>query len=481
MSQSTDDAIRLPFRQTCNRCRQLKVRCKALASDSGLDTESAAESRYPGGLACSRCVRAGAICTYSSKQRSGRPRVDKSQRRSSPSSVAMLAVLTPPSTANDTPEPFSWTSTSQDGISPSLQLFEANDVEMAQFLNVDEHQCLGADGTSSTLSDNEKLLYHDAEFSNQIFDETIPGLMSECAEPVQALPDAKLPKTGLDIEDIDDLVIKDTVELTELNKRIYRLQLRSQASEFPMAGLCDDMTSATHSLVEIMARLLQRPSAHTTHLRHQQDQVAAKPTISSTLDAPTTHTNKDNADHKLFRQTIRMSLYPDDDNDDIDFSTVLLMLACYQRLCDLFKQTSLSIHVYIQTNGTSLPCRGQMVMTAELMTYLIGRLDRVLSQVTTRRGEAMAASGARAFRPFHRTMDSYDFDSLLSGGRLRNGCNPRIRDGNGIQTPDISDEGFPATCPQGLSLIVHEMHQFRMALQGHITMIKQAVRESDII
>ncbi|KAJ3565667.1 hypothetical protein NPX13_g7418 [Xylaria arbuscula] len=473
MPQNLDSPIGLPFRQTCDRCRQLKVRCKGVAPDSTLDTQSVAVSSCTAGLSCSRCVRAGANCTYSSKQRSGRPRVDKNQRRSSSSSVAILTALTPASTTNDSPEPFSWTSTSQESLSPSQQLFQANNPELAQFLIVDRPQCLGADSSSSAVSDAENIFHQGTDISNQIFDEIIPDLVSECGEPVQTLPQLQLPDIGLEADIIDDSVIRNTTELAELNNRIYHLQLQSQISEFPQARLCDDMTNVTDSLVEIIARLLERRNQRTAENCRQ---LSAIPDILMPPGA-TSHTTRDNVDYVHRRQSIRMSIYPDDDTDDIDISTVLLIMASYQRLCEFFKQTTLSMHAYIQTNGTSLSSRGQMVMTAELITYLIGRLDRVLSQLLTRRSLVKVTPMTPGVAcQCHGMIDSDHLNSLRNGGRLHNA---RVRDG--VHNPDVPNRGLPVSCLPVLSLIEHRMYELRMALQAHIAMIKQAVQDSDIM
>lgn len=56
----------MPYRQSCDRCRQQKARCMRV--DSGHDVTDT----Y---LPCERCIKAGAVCLYSSKQKSGRPPV----------------------------------------------------------------------------------------------------------------------------------------------------------------------------------------------------------------------------------------------------------------------------------------------------------------------------------------------------------------------------------------------------------------------
>lgn len=53
----------LPLRQTCNRCRDLKVRCQSRYSVIAPNDEDSLASCQP----CLRCSRTGANCTFSCK------------------------------------------------------------------------------------------------------------------------------------------------------------------------------------------------------------------------------------------------------------------------------------------------------------------------------------------------------------------------------------------------------------------------------
>ncbi|KAM7193990.1 hypothetical protein V8F33_007496 [Rhypophila sp. PSN 637] len=388
----------LPLRETCNRCRELKVRYRA--NPSATNTIGAPE---PGARAahgpspdrtfsvCLLCSRAGAVCTYGPKQRSGRSRTShlKPQARDSSLSTCQAfayhgAVHKPPggsaspspavspqscheatrtsgfraSISLDPPvcQPFDWAHVlSLPDLMPENMANNTDTDEMAALLDGQSRSSSATDAMTTT--DHSSPPVRDMNLGYGIAGPTLPGEhQMHC--------------------DSDDDMVKHMGELMSLNVRVYLLQAQLGTTP-PMLALCDEMASITRSFLSILERMVEAQSLST-----QAQRTASFP--SDTVHVPPGQQTEDSLDLDLRRQLVEVAIYAKDSFksvcDTIDASTFLIILACYQRLVDLFKHVCLSVHTHLQdheTGGSDLPSltTAQVVMTTELISHLLGRLD----------------------------------------------------------------------------------------------------------
>ncbi|KUI61327.1 hypothetical protein VP1G_08505 [Cytospora mali] len=117
-------------------------------------------------------------------------------------------------------------------------------------------------------------------------------------------------------------------ELSDLNLRIYGMAITATT---PVP--CEEMANVTRCLLKILGRVLE----------------ASKPRLhGSGIPGPTSLPQ--HIEDRLRRYSIESLVYPNDSLGSTgipDIATILMILACYQRLFDLFKETCMFLHTHI--------------------------------------------------------------------------------------------------------------------------------------
>ncbi|KAI1808966.1 hypothetical protein F4811DRAFT_7810 [Daldinia bambusicola] len=333
----------MPLRQTCDRCRELKVRCRR-------DQITTVSGQYTS-AACSRCVRAGSNCVYNPQQPSGRPRLARSRGKVSRQRAASQAAS----------QPFT--------------------KQSSEKMNEDELQCdlLGFEWPHTQhISGNTPEL-------DELLSVTIePGHHTPPTDPTPSSTYASVQNFSgsLNFTSQTDEIETGIQELTNLNLRIHRAMRSSSApQQSPIPGCSlssEDLIDMTKSLFSVMDRA--------------RDSVG--PQSSSDISESSF------PDSRTSSSTTRTSIAA-------DTSTVLMALACYERLLDLFGHICSSCELELSPTprndhyvpegwigpglqrpvvppyGTkdNLSTNAQIVMTIELIKHLLDRLGRALRQL----------------------------------------------------------------------------------------------------
>ncbi|KAK3318100.1 hypothetical protein B0H66DRAFT_225379 [Apodospora peruviana] len=503
---TTDNSGRIPLlRETCNRCRELKVRCRANFSGTIGGTGSGTGPRGAHGpspdrtvTACLRCSRAGAVCTYGPKQRSGRPRApsvrapasnNNSSSSCQKSSAHRSSVHKPPS---GPPSP---------AISPHNQAFPSSISSGQRSLHSSSFDWTHILSPPDLLPEN---------FSGGLDSDGITALL-DGRRPSGSVADTMTTASGHDpsspppVWDMDpscditaqlpskeeypshrgseDDMVKDISELMSLNVRIYQLQVQIGTTP-PMLALCDDIASITRSFLGILEHMVEKSRESSCHLSNHVDNSAFPSELSG---VPSRHQADDRLEPSLRRQLIEVTVYANDNFgstcDTVDASTFLLILACYQRLVDLFKDVCLSIHTNLQEHedgGSELQTSttAQVVMTTELISHLLERLDRGLQRLTATNPLTLSPSTAASSssRPSivaapHTLPSAFD----TSAGTSELGIWSATDSDGARHTLRLNT----STSFLGAGVAVDAMTRRQAALREHIGIIKHSIQESD--
>lgn len=128
--------------------------------------------------------------------------------------------------------------------------------------------------------------------------------------------------------EVDD-TLADMNDLSELNSRIYHLQMQVNTGSLP-PRLCNDMTGSTRSLLAVVERTVDGSRRNGCQIDHQDI-----PPTYSPANPPTSEMLSSNQaqgqDARFRRKTIESSVYPDEINSQFrgvaDTSTLFLILA----------------------------------------------------------------------------------------------------------------------------------------------------------
>ncbi|KUI64392.1 hypothetical protein VM1G_11194 [Cytospora mali] len=275
-------------------------------------------------------------------------------------------------------------------------------------------------------------------------------------------------------------------ELSDLNLRIYEMAL---TAKMPVA--CEEMTNVTRCLLKILGRVLV---VHKQRLHGKG--LPSPPSLSQ------------NIEDRLQRHSIESVVYPNDgpgSTSTSDTATILMILACYQRLFDLFKQTCILLHTHIArptvpeisgfpyTQGTAQQqtseghsamwddgdekdySTAQVIMTTELTSHLLSRLDRGIQQLVAALGSEYISTPTLPSPPLH-NMVTAQSSSETFGEQYLIGVSP-----NSVETTKNAVWTQSDTCLQGTKSVIDAMARRQQSLHAHIRMIKQSVRASDIV
>lgn len=323
---------------------------------------------------------------------------------------------------------------------------------------------------------------------NPSLSEATPLVMSDCRTSVAPEEPLRQQKPH---SEADDVVVKDMNELMELNLRIYHLQTQAGIAP-PTPGLCDDITSVTRSLL----RKMEQAGESTRGSPHQHRYGEHQFPSHQSSGGPSHHQTR-RLDTQIRRQAIGLSMYPEDSYDSVgggvDAGVFLHILACYQRIFDLFKHVCLSIHTHIEDNtALQSSSAAQVVMGTELISHLSGRLSRGLHQLTSRMVAPTAASrsGAASSSPSCAPMRTAQFPilSVASTPVSSMWSSPDGRNSpvSSSETPSNTGSRSCGTRHNGsffqdVASVIESMGKKQAALCAHIVVIKHSIQESDKI
>lgn len=393
------------------------------------------------------------------KERSGRPRTMSS---SAHNSINSFAGAPSPQDSSD-----SW----------------SNHLGLGAFLEESHHQAVGKDAIE------EQNL---GGVPNDIMTPSLtwPALPSDFPSPrdTDTPPHHQQQSQG----EADD-ISTDMNELAGLNSSIYQFQMRVATMSLT-PGLCDDMTAFTRSLLTILERTVDG-SRRNRCQEHQDLPSTYSPAYPSPPEMFPSHHTK-GQDTQFCRQNIESSIYPDEDHEPVcgvaDTSNLFLILACYQRLSSLFKQVCISIHTQLEDNADPQYSTAQIVMTTELISHLLGRLNRGLQQLFPTGPPSPPASAIPPFSRDSMLTPSSMFDVAtnasgiwpLTKNRSAVSCEDLFSSGASsdaysIMTTGIANSTSTHIWSQGVSFVMCTMLQQQKALKSHLGIIKHLVQESN--
>ncbi|KAI1392621.1 uncharacterized protein F4822DRAFT_134231 [Hypoxylon trugodes] len=464
--------ILLPLRQTCDRCRELKVRCKRSSPSNILEDDSL--------TCCIRCTRAGANCTYSPQQRSGRPPLPRNGRPfSSPSArrkhrQSIQTNVTPPLTASSDAHSEVFPQSNEPlGLEQSLISLQP--------LITPEHSEAPAVGVNNGIElDDAFSSAFDTGDQDAFFDLTLGGDDSSNFNYdggkrfSTSAPDLLVQPPDESVSDPTETSIR---ELADLDLRIYRagrdLCNRSTSSS-ARSPPPEELIDFTRTLLRILNRV-----------------------VASTKDQgqlPLDFSPSDLGDQSR-RSSTSSSFYldgPSTVRDTTDTSTALTVLACYQRLLDLFQGVCHVIHPHLGPRppepginidekdgrrGSAQAPNAQVVMLVELMTHLLDRLDRGQYQLATalrRNSESITQSSS-----FVSPNSSFPETPAFTYGARMGPHDESTNHHNIDRMEDGTGRNRPRACTQVAKCVVDVMVQKQLGLQEQIQGIRRLMWNLD--
>ncbi|KAF2973172.1 hypothetical protein GQX73_g435 [Xylaria multiplex] len=351
------DAI-MPLRQTCDRCRELKVRCKR-GSAQAASTDVNVVLSPP----CARCFRIGVVCKYSPRHRSGRHAQRGGQdeiEKHAPSDIQRLAT------------PFSF---------PTDQIMHTQDIDWSWS---QEFMPLGC--TSEPSGGDTRPAVNMSEYAGE------KGNMSI------SLPDGnecnQVPNDSINVAPANANPTQDStaressaLDVFDLNTRTFRMLQsmtigRASDVQYPSN---DEMINVASCLLKIIEQLCHQINNTDSGYQGHSPSDSSSPLTQVSLDTG------DTGDLGVAQHSAAQSL---------DLSTAIMTLACHQRIIDLFKSIcsrisrrthndstptgsfSKETDATIQSREVATVCfsNAQRFMTLELLTYLLNKLDRGQAQ-----------------------------------------------------------------------------------------------------
>ncbi|KAI1342714.1 hypothetical protein F5Y15DRAFT_370576 [Xylariaceae sp. FL0016] len=477
------DSNHSALRQTCNRCRELKVRCQSRYAITSKDRQHDPDkSLGPGVLApCLRCARAGANCIYGSKQRSGRPRVypKPSSPRPSASPPTSSARVYNPDFENAV-----WTLSPQEVLSPQSWLSQQKPLDpVATLINEQQIPSLfdnSVDDESIALENDDCLIYPE-----YFMDSTTTGtcLLPDSSGPIATPADSQLvqeeqqrPDQPCLIGDSSDPTVKNMRSLMDLNLRIYLLQHQAERTFNPSQQECSDVADVAQSFLGIITDRTQAASFR--HRSHSCD-ITLHPSMSPPLSPGSDSLPRTNVDYNS-KSTNNRQKYYEGKSHGMDAGTMLIIYSCYQRLLDLFIQICTSIQAQIQKESISCSASfTQAVMATELVSHLTRRIDRGLSQLLkqeTRQPASSSRNRMPSLWPGEITdsaLDAFsDFDNCYFESR-------NVIRARGDRDRYVAGRG--ALGIHGLRAVEHAIARNHRDLRAHIDLLKHSIEHSDRI
>ncbi|KUI71856.1 hypothetical protein VM1G_07487 [Cytospora mali] len=342
---------------------------------------------------------------------------------------------------------------------------------------VDHHISVAEGDPLQGLLDSSTPLTHDEITSSVVKnpvpfpDALTPMTSNTCASPTQPPPECPPEKLQQDDSQkssyqaqtcLGSDIVKDTNGLTRLSLWIYQLQSEA-GSKLPTPHLCENITTVTYHVLKALQGTFDGSERGLQRLDSQY--------------LPPGLFGDQWSDTQSRRDSISSSMYPDDHHEHeasiIDTYTFLLIAACYQRLLDLFKHICISMHMHMDNVATPQSSVAQVVMTTELISHLLGRLDRGLEQTLCAGLPANTASTA-SFPNVSKLTSWSNFDA---GPVL-----PDTWSGtNGFSGIDdlFSDGTRHESYLQSLTSVIGSMTRRKAALRTHISVIKRTIEGSE--
>lgn len=475
-----------PLRQSCDRCRELKVRCKPSPTISILQTGA-------NGLPlCVRCARAGADCTYSRKdplsmyltngfeansqrtaqQRTGRPHLPR-QRPRQPSTPARQNQTSLGITTLGRSEPvidFS-PDVPNETLLQTLFSLEANGFGQSASEEVTHLNELSPGGSPDMFPE---LMRNDNQPQLQQYSGGFSAVLPD--PPISAL------------ESAPDPLEKDTLDLAALNIRIYKMTRAMSDQDGIIASAKKPPTDEMIDIIRCVLQVLDRIVARTADGRDAQLRLSPD-SLQSELE------------HNLNMHAIDPPKYLSSTTtlgSALDTGIVFMVLACHQRILDMFKNICLSLHRHIcSSTGTSsgqgystetrssMSTEGQplkelsnaeLAMAVELMTHLIDRLDRGLYQLAL----AMGALNDTADPLGPSTSLQNSLAETCEGSHTITPSRQSTEKFEGSHTiSQASDQEENNSCLYAAKSVTGIVQQKQAALNMHLQLLKRSIRQSD--
>lgn len=466
---TTSEETLLPFRRSCDRCHDQKVRCIRSQGESHLTIASEP---------CVRCKKSGAICVYSPQQKPGRPPLCSEMRDTAPSTVNHRK--RPP----QSPEPAYLSRLSPASCPPSANSLH-NSASVDNSLSV--NPALFSPFTmADALVDTSSNAY-EADF--------LIGVSG--MPPIESLSPTSRQKSffpeGPTLESFVDQTERDTEELGNLSLRVCRLN-KALSSSYPsslaISSPClNDIFISSEILVGIIHRNIGGKSGNKAD-NFVPDTGPHEFDLSASWE---------DVDWLQQRMSERPVVSPPADRKMPDTGIVLMILACHQRLLTTLGGILFYISRHLRQQqppnrplGTSqfleMPTT-QAIINVKLVSHQLQRLDHAVgllgdngaSKNPIRSNAARVVANCNDSLPSSRSSGS----PLSTHGTAGRGSLSKSKDvfddEDSEQESDISSSSASSGSHKALSSALAMMKRRHEQLQRQITTVKQLIRQYDSI
>lgn len=483
------------LRQTCDRCRKLKVRCQKSPSKSNAQGDSP--------VTCARCSKAGSKCAFSGKYttllllwtlkgltlesfsapyRSGRPPTSRhgqvwSFTGAKATKHSPISSPLPPCLNSNTPSrvsPRSTSPSSQDSwptpwFDFTLNSFE-NSFELDQFHPAAEFtpDFLPLEWDAPIGLENVLDLAQepcDASVENTASD----SILSSCTKQRNAGEDEPSPQS----------IENDVKGLSDLNIHIHEM-----TSSATMSTSSEELTYVTCRMLMAFGKAIE------VSTQMQREDCTSQSSMSSDIA------------EGLERRFIEADIHRVEGSSSsrfLDSGTFLMIFTSYHGLLNLFKQVFISIHkslaqedlashekrtghdhVVLDEDDFENDClKARAVMKTELINHLLGRVDRGFRQFIAALGSKNTAGSPKSTSHLH------DLD--LSPTSPDRGLPPRTSNSHFCTQSTLYRGGEPTEdvlmlpsvpVSLGASSLVESTARKQQLLYDHVEIIKKIVCQS---
>ncbi|KAL7940878.1 hypothetical protein V8C42DRAFT_361633 [Trichoderma barbatum] len=466
---TTPGEAHLPFRRSCDRCHDQKVRCMRTQESSHAIPESEP---------CVRCKRSGSICIFSPQQKPGRPPLGGDTRNTTSSAMhsrkrprqslgSVDLSQSPPPTCPPSVTSLPDSASVMGSLSLGSTLF-------SHFTTGDEF------GNGSACA-------YDADFLISI--PTMPSIDSLSSKKhMESVSEQKV------MQSIVDIIERDTEELGNLSLQVCHAA-RALSSSYPTS-----LAVSSPSLNEIFASTETLVSIIHRNISGSSDDNKNDP-FSNADPASFSH----QADWDEFnwlqglphREWVSPQVYSTI-NRVPDTGVVLMILACHQRLLATLGSILFYISRHLrQQQPQNLPIGAspfiempttQTLIIVNLVSHQLQRLDRAVGLLaeddgTTKR-QPGSASRTAVTRVLSHVSPEQSYSSQLFSttedqspqSKLRIACNGD-NDERGITSIESSSSGSHKAITSAIDMMKYRQEQ----LQKQMRTVKQQIRNFDSI
>ncbi|EHK49842.1 hypothetical protein TRIATDRAFT_83147 [Trichoderma atroviride IMI 206040] len=466
---TTSEETLLPFRRSCDRCHDQKVRC--IRSQGESHPTIASEQ-------CVRCKKSGAICVYSPQQKPGRPPLCSEMRDTVPSTVNHRK--RPP----QSPEPAYLSRLSPASCPPS------------------------ANSLHNPASADNSLPVNPALFSPFTMADALVDTSSNAYEadfligvsgmpPIESLSPTSRQKCffpeGPTLESFVDQTERDTEELGNLSLRVCRLN-KALSSSYPSSlSISSPCLNDIFISSEILVGIIHR-------------NVGGKYGNKADSFVPDTgphgfdlSASWEDVDWLQQRISERPVVSPPADRRMPDTGIVLMILACHQRLLTTLGGILFYISRHLRQQqpskrplGTSqfleMPTT-QAIINVKLVSHQLQRLDHAVgllgdngaSKNPIRSNTARVVASSNDSLPSSRSSGSPLSTHGTAGRGSLNKSKDVFDDEDSEHESDISSSSASSGSHKAISSALTMMKRRHEHLQRQITTVKQLIRQFDSI